>query len=84
MTKQDVLLLGKYIAHTDPEMFDQLAAIYNTRAISKLGEKLSQLDPEMAESILADAKDKMLSPLQQTIKANNEWAIKMGVTPPKN
>ena len=56
MTNKDFTLLGKYIASTDPEMFKQLVAIYNTRSLVKLGERLSQLDPEMAESILADAK----------------------------
>jgi hypothetical protein len=56
MTKQDFIVLGKYIASTDPEMFSQLVAIYKTRSLAKLGEKMSQLDPEMSESILADAK----------------------------
>jgi hypothetical protein len=28
--------------------------------------------------------EKKLTPFEEMIKANNEWAIKMGVTPPKN
>lgn len=28
--------------------------------------------------------EKKLTPFEEMIKANNEWAIKMGVTPPNN
>ena len=84
MTIKEFTTLGRYIKKTDPLMFDQLAEIFKTKSMVKIGEKLASIDPEMAEQILADMKEAMLSPLQQTIKANNEWATKMGVTPPNN
>ena len=56
MTKQDLTTLGRYIKTTDPLMFEQLAEIFETKSMVKLGEKLASIDPEMAAQILADAK----------------------------
>jgi len=56
MTKQDLITLGRYIKTTDPLMFDQLAEIFETKSMIKIGEKLASIDPDMAKQILDDAK----------------------------
>jgi hypothetical protein len=56
MTKQDFTTLGRYIKTSDPLMFDQLAEIFETKNMVKIGEKLASIDPEMAAQILEDAK----------------------------
>jgi hypothetical protein len=56
MTIKDFTTLGRYIKTNDPEMFDQLTAIFETKSMVKIGEKLASIDPEMAEQILTDVK----------------------------
>jgi hypothetical protein len=56
MTKQELTTLGRYIKTSDPLMFDQLAEIFETKNMVKIGEKLASIDPEMAAQILEDAK----------------------------
>jgi hypothetical protein len=56
MTIKDFTTLGRYIKTNDPLMFDQLAEIFETKSMVKIGEKLASIDPEMAAQILEDAK----------------------------
>jgi len=56
MTNQEFKLIAKYVATTDPEMFDSLVAHYKTKSLTAIGKLIYSIIPETAESLLEDAK----------------------------